>query len=214
MILEELGDNECAEKINVAIRKLEVEYKIDYVLGDLDEIIKDSLDGVHRIKTIVQDLKSFSRVEASEKPMLCDLNEGIESTTNIAWNEIKYRAKLVKDYGDIPMTKVRIQQLNQVFLNMLVNAAHAIEDHGHIYIKTWCQDNDIYLSFRDTGKGIAKHNLKRIFEPFFTTKEVGKGTGLGLSISYDIVKKHHGDIIVQSEIDIGTTFVIKIPVVQ
>ncbi len=187
--------------------------KIDYIRDDINNLIKESLDGAERVKKIVQDLKSFSRVDEAEWK-ITDINEGMESTINIVWNELKYKATVKKEYGDIPSTKCNPGQMNQVFMNILVNAAHAIEKQGEITIKTWYDNGYIYISISDTGKGIPPENLNRIFEPFFTTKEVGKGTGLGLSIAYDIARKHNGDIIVKSEFGKGTTFTVKIPVVE
>ncbi|MCL4457058.1 MAG: ATP-binding protein [Nitrospirae bacterium] len=187
--------------------------KIDYIMQDIGSLIKESLEGAERVKKIVQDLKSFSHVDESEHNSI-DINAGIESTINIVWNELKYKATVKKEYGDIPPTKCNAGQLNQVFMNILVNAAHAIEKQGEITIKTWHENNDIFVSISDTGHGIPADKINRIFEPFFTTKEVGKGTGLGLSIAYDIVKKHNGDIMVESEVGRGTTFTVKIPVVE
>ena len=187
--------------------------KIDYVLEDLDSLIRESLDGADRVKKIVQDLKSFSRIDEAENKM-ADINDGLNSTINIVWNELKYKVTLKKEYGNIPMTKCNPGQLNQVFMNMLVNSAHAIEKQGEITVKTWSDNGYIYVSIADTGCGIPKDKIHRIFEPFFTTKDVGKGTGLGLSIAYDIIKKHRGEINVESEVGKGTIFTIKIPVVE
>jgi two-component system NtrC family sensor kinase len=130
------------------------------------------------------------------------------------WNELKYKATVNKEYGEIPLTKCYPQQLNQVFMNLLVNAAHAIEKQGVITIRTLKEGSFILISITDTGCGMDDAIVNRIFEPFFTTKEVGKGTGLGLSITYDIVKKHGGDITVQSEPGEGTTFTVRIPLVE
>jgi signal transduction histidine kinase/DNA-binding NarL/FixJ family response regulator len=187
--------------------------KIDFIIEDACNLIKESLDGTERVKHIVQDLKSFSRIDEAEFKM-ADINAGIESTINIVWNELKYKATLHKDYGDIPMTKCNPGQLNQVFMNILVNAAHAIEQQGEISVKTCRTDGYINVSISDTGSGIPEDKIGRIFEPFFTTKEVGKGTGLGLSIAYDLIHKHHGYIGVDSEVGKGTTFTIKLPVVE
>ncbi|MDR3579562.1 MAG: PAS domain S-box protein [Oryzomonas sp.] len=185
--------------------------KIDYIFDDSPQLIAESLDGAQRVRKIVQDLKSFSRVDDAEQKR-ADLKECLESTIGIAWNEIKYVATLTKDYGDIPPVLCYPQQLNQVFMNLLVNAAHAITGRGEIRVRTWQDDDTVCVSVSDSGCGISEENQKRIFEPFFTTKEVGKGTGLGLSISYDIIKKHHGDILVDSEIGTGTTFTVRIPI--
>jgi PAS domain S-box-containing protein len=201
--------SEKAEEVAVKRKAL----KVDYIMDDLKSLVRESLDGAERIKKIVQDLKSFSRVDESElKP--ADINAGIESTVNIVWNELKYKAVVKKDYGDIPLTKCNPGQLNQVFMNILVNAAHAIDKQGEIGIRTWEEGEHINITISDTGCGIPAEKINRIFEPFYTTKEVGKGTGLGLSIAYDIIKKHKGEIGVQSEQGRGTTFVVRIPVVE
>lgn len=194
-----------------ALRK---KLKIDFVLEDVKDLVRESLDGTERVKTIVQNLKNFSRVDQSEQTM-ADLNECVESTLNIVWNELKYKTTVNKEYGDIPLTLCYPQQLNQVFMNLLMNGAQAIKEKGEITIRTWSDGDNIYVSISDSGCGIPAENLDRLFEPFFTTKAVGKGTGLGLSIAYDIVtKKHGGELLVNSEVDKGTTFTVKIPVVE
>lgn len=200
------------EYSNVVKEKREM-LKIDYIIKDIKDLIKESLGGTERVKKIVQNLKSFSRIDEADYKH-ADINECMESTLNIAWNEIKYKAKVIKEYGDMPLTKCYPQQLNQVFLNLLLNAVQSIEKQGIISIKTWSNNGSIMVSVADTGCGIPQENLDRIFEPFFTTKEVGKGTGLGLSITYDIMKKHKGDITVESEIGKGTIFTVKIPIVE
>ncbi len=187
--------------------------RLDYIVTDIKDLIKESLEGAERVKGIVQDLKSFSRVEDTDY-MMADINAGLESTIHIVWNEIKYKATLKREYGDMPMVRCNPGQLNQVFMNLLVNAAHAIEKQGEINVKTWHADGDIFVSISDTGCGIPQDKLSRIFEPFFTTKEVGKGTGLGLSIAYEIAKKHGGRITVSSTVGKGTTFTLQVPVVE
>lgn len=205
--LDDCANEACCAGANEQRKHL----KIDYIFDDSSQLIAESLDGAQRVRKIVQDLKSFSRVDDTEQKR-ADLKECLESTIGIAWNEIKYVATLTKDYGDIPPVLCYPQQLNQVFMNLLVNAAHAISGQGEIRVRTWQDGDDVCVSISDTGCGISDENQKRIFEPFFTTKEVGKGTGLGLSISYDIIKKHHGDILVESEIGAGTTFTVRIPI--
>ena len=186
--------------------------KLDFILEDISDLIKDSLDGCERVKKIVRDLKGFSRVDQAERKF-ADIQECMETTLNIVWNELKYKTTIKKDYGEIEPILCYPQQLNQVFMNLLVNAAGAIEKEGTIFIKTWQDDAFIYTSIADTGSGISQEHLNRIFEPFFTTKKVGKGTGLGLSIVYDIITKNHGgDITVESEIGKGTTFTVKLPI--
>ncbi len=195
------------------LQELRKNLKLDYILKDIDSLIEESVEGGERIKGIVNNLKSFSRVDEAEyKP--ADINECIESTLNIVWNELKYNSTVIKEYGEIPLTKCFPQQLNQVFMNLLVNASHAIEAEGEIKIKTWNDDGAIHVSISDTGSGIPEEKMGKIFEPFFTTKEVGKGTGLGLSIAYDIVKKHNGEITVESTLGEGTIFTVTIPIVK
>ncbi len=195
------------------LNRMRESLKLDFIIEDTRELIDESIDGAERVRDIVLNLKNFSRVDKAESHH-ADINECIESTIKIVWNEIKYKAELKKDYGDIPLTKCYPQQLNQVFMNILVNAAHAIGKKGEISVKTWNGDGSIHVSIADTGCGISEKNINKIFEPFFTTKEVGKGTGLGLSIVYDIIKKHDGDISVKSEVGKGTEFIITIPVVE
>ena len=195
-----------ADWVNAEQKRL----KIDYIFGDSAKMIEESLEGAQRVRRIVQDLKSFSRVDDTEQKR-ADLHECLDSTIGIAWNEIKYVATLTKDYGDIPAVLCYPQQLNQVFMNLLVNAAHAISGTGEIRIRTWQGGGRCCISISDTGCGIPEENKNACLSRF-TTKEVGKGTGLGLSVSYDIVKKHHGEIIVQSEVGKGTTFTVTLPV--
>ena len=197
-----------ADKLSAVRKRL----KIDYIMEDARQLIAESQDGAGRVRRIVQDLKSFSRVDQTECALI-NLNEALDTTINIAWNEIKYVATLDREFGDIPHVKCYPQQLNQVFLNLLVNAAHAVGDsQGNITVRTWCEGRDVLVSVTDNGCGIPEEIQQRIFEPFFTTKEVGKGTGLGLSISYDIIRKHGGEIKVESEVGRGTTFIVRLPV--
>jgi len=182
------------------------------ILDDFGDAIDESIEGADRVRKIVADLKSFSRVDKSEMEMV-NINIGLESTLNIVWNELKYTCVVEKDLGDIPDLYCLPNQLNQVFLNLLVNAGHAINgDDGKIVIKTWADDKSINVSIKDNGSGIPRNTLGKIFEPFFTTKEVGRGTGLGLSLTYDIVKKHGGVIDVESEVGIGSTFTLRLPI--
>ncbi|MDD4051791.1 MAG: PAS domain S-box protein [candidate division Zixibacteria bacterium] len=185
--------------------------KISEMFADFADAIAESLEGANRVKKIVADLKSFSRVDRAEKET-ANLNEGLESTLNIVWNELKYNCTVEKNYGDIPDLYCIPNQLNQVFLNLLVNAGQAITNPpGKILITTRADDENIYISIKDTGCGIPEENIAKIFEPFFTTKEVGKGTGLGLGLAYEIVKKHGGQITVTSKVGVGTEFVISLP---
>lgn len=184
--------------------------KLKEMLDDFGEAIEESLEGAGRVKKIVADLKSFSRIDRAEVEY-ANINDGFESTLNIVWNELKYKCKVVKELGDLPDLLCIPNQINQVLMNLLVNAGHAISETGTITVKTWADDDYIHLSIRDTGQGIPPENLNRIFEPFYTTKEVGTGTGLGLSLVYDIVEKHQGTIDVTSEVGIGTEFIVNLP---
>lgn len=191
--------------------QLRQKLKVDYIISDVCELVNESLDGASRVQRIVQDLKSFSRVDQVEIRQI-NLNELLETTINIAWNELKYIATLERDFGEIPEILCYPQQLNQVFLNLLVNAAQAMEHQGNIIVHTWGDNDKVFISVADTGKGMPEQVRKCVFEPFFTTKEVGKGTGLGLSISADIIRKHGGEITVESQAGVGTTFTVMLPV--
>ena len=181
------------------------------ITSDFGEAIEESIEGAGRIRDIVADLKSFSRVDKAGREH-ANLNDGIQSTLNIVWNELKYKCKVEKELGDLPDIYCMANQLNQVFMNLLMNAGHAIKhDHGLIKIKTWADDSNVYVSIADNGTGIPRENMGKLFEPFFTTKDVGKGTGLGLSLAFDIIKKHGGQIDVKSEIGQGAEFTISLP---
>ncbi|MDD2855225.1 MAG: ATP-binding protein [Desulfuromonadaceae bacterium] len=193
-----------------AITEKKRQLKIDMILKDLGELISESQEGADRVTKIVRDLKSFSRSE-EDKAVLSDLNECINSTINIVRNEIKYVAELNLQLGDIPPVLCYPQQISQVLMNLLVNAAHSIDQKGVISLATKQTDDWIEISVTDSGCGIAREHLERIFEPFFTTKEAGKGTGLGLAISADLIKKHGGELVVNSEVGKGSTFTIRLP---
>ncbi|MDP2788267.1 MAG: ATP-binding protein [Pseudomonadota bacterium] len=186
-----------------------------YLKTDIVDLLAETGDGIARVRRIVQDLKEFSHVDQGDW-MLADLHKGLESTLNVVNNEIKYKARVVKEYGVLPMLHCLPSQLNQVFMNLLVNAAHAIEDQGVITLRTGTRvgeaGEEAWVEVADTGKGIPAHLLTRIFDPFFTTKPVGQGTGLGLSISYGIVQKHGGRIEVESEPGKGTAFRVVLPI--
>ncbi len=206
-VLEAEGSAASIMKMN----EIKREQKIDYLLNDASDLIAESASGAERVKKIVHDLKLFTH-QGNDEPELFDVHECMEKTLNIVWNELKYKTTINKDYGDIPPIKGHSHQIGQVFMNLLVNAAHSIEKEGVITIKTRARDGSVCISIADTGCGISENNIARIFEPFFTTKEVGVGSGLGLSIAYDIVtKKHHGRLTVTSEVGAGTTFTIKLP---
>ena len=189
--------------------------ELEYVSEDVFALLRESREGILRVSKIVQDLKDFSRVGSEDEWSWAGLHEGLDSTINIVNNEIKYKAQLVREYGTLPEIECLPSQLNQVFMNLLVNAAHAIEEQGTITVRTGVRGADeVWVEVSDTGRGIAPEHMNRIFDPFFTTKPIGKGTGLGLSLSYGIVHKHHGRIEVESAVGRGTTFRITLPVRQ
>jgi len=195
-------------------RTLRSSLKLDYVIHDISVLIDESNEGIERVKRIVQDLRIFSRADSAAIGV-ADLNSCMDSTINIVINEIKYAAELKREYGELPKVSCNVQQINQVFMNLLINATHAIqskgEESGEIVVRTWCDDSNAFISVSDTGCGIAPENYNKIFDAFFTTKEVGKGTGLGLSISAEIVRKHGGEILVASEVGAGSTFTVRLP---
>lgn len=194
------------------------ENQIEMIMGDLDDLANESIDGIQRIRAIVKDLKTFSRIDESEyKPI--DINHAIDTTLNMVNNEIKYKAVVEKEYGDIPQVKCYPQKISQVFMNILINSSQAIEKNGSIKISTELitegrRENDKFVKIiiSDTGCGIPQKNLGKLFDPFFTTKPVGTGTGLGLSIVYEIIRAHEGNINVKSNPEKGTQFIIQLPV--
>ncbi|MEI8170786.1 MAG: ATP-binding protein [Rhodoferax sp.] len=192
------------------IKQLKADIDVEFLREDIVSLLAESLDGVKRVTRIVQDLKNFSHVDESERQW-ADLEVGMESTLRVVWNELKYKAEVVKEFAGVAQIECFPFQLNQVFMNLLVNASHAIEVHGTITLRTGQDESQVWVEVQDTGKGIKPENLSRIFEPFFTTKPVGKGTGLGLSLAYGIVKKHNGRIEVKSEVGQGSTFRVILP---
>lgn len=178
------------------------------VLGGIGKVNQTACE---RIVKIVRSLRNFARLDEAERKM-ADLHEGLESTLTLVHHETKNRIEVVRNFGDIPEIECFPDQLNQVFMNILVNATHAIEGKGKITITTRSNTGSVILTFSDTGKGISPENLVKIFDPGFTTKGVGVGSGLGLAICYRIVKEHGGRIEVQSELSRGSTFTITLPV--
>lgn len=193
-----------------------IKKNIDYTFlkDDLKDLLAESREGIERVKTIISAMKDFSHIE-DEEFKLADLHRGIETTLNVVNNELKYKATVTKLFGDVPEVECISSQINQVIMNLLVNAAHAIEDFGEIIIRTLCNGDQVIVEVEDSGEGIAEDNLHRIFEPFFTTKPVGKGTGLGLSLSFNIIQKHNGSITAERAASgKGTCFRISLPLKQ
>ncbi len=185
----------------------------DYIKEELPLLIKETQGGLNRVSTIVADLKNFAHSD-DKVWQDADLCAGLNSTLNIVRNEIKYKADIKLDAKNIPMVECLPAQINQVFMNIIVNAAQAIDSKGKITISLTHIDQWVCINIRDTGKGIPEKDLNRIMEPFFTTKPVGLGTGLGLSISYGIIKTHHGRIDIESIVGEGSTFKIWLPAKQ
>ncbi len=197
-----------------ALKQAKQAADLAYLREDIQDLLDQSREGLGRVKKIVQDLKDFSRADSGHTWAPCDLEQCLESTLTIAANEIKYKCEVVREFGHPPDVECVASQLNQVFLNMVVNAGHAIAERGRIVVRTGHRGEQAWVEFEDNGCGMAPEVQQRIFEPFFTTKPVGQGTGLGLSLSYGIVHKHHGRIEVDSELGRGTRFRIWLPLKQ
>jgi len=208
-------NNEAVQDFIANLRASRKKNKIDVIYGDIEDIIGESINGLSRIEKIVKSLLGFSRTSISSELEDYDLNKGIKDTLAIANNEIKYFAKVIEDFAIIPYVKAAGGSINQVLLNLILNAVYAMKEapqEGILTIKTFERDGYIGCEITDNGTGIPETNFDHIFTPFFTTKPVGMGTGLGLSIAYDIiVHKHAGRIEVQSELGKGTTFTVLLP---
>lgn len=197
------------------LRALRERLEFDYLRQDIPALMRESREGIERVRKIVQDLKDFSHVDASQEWQFVSLAPCIDSTLNVVSNEIKYRADVVREFATVPDIQCHPSEINQVIMNLLVNAAHAIgAQRGTITVRLGCARDQVWFEVEDSGAGIAQEHLARIFDPFFTTKPVGKGTGLGLSISYGIVQKHHGQITVRTELGQGSAFRVTLPVAQ
>ncbi|PTB20150.1 hypothetical protein C9I57_13685 [Trinickia symbiotica] len=184
---------------------------LDFVREEIMALIDESIDGARRVHRIVQDLRDFSR-PGSEDWAHADLHAGLESTLNVVNNELKYKATIVREFGELPHVECIPSQINQVFMNLLVNAAQAIPHRGTITIRTYAADDIVSIEIADDGVGIPTEVVGRIFDPFFTTKPVGQGTGLGLSVSLSIVKRHGGRIEVATAPGQGAVFIVILPV--
>ena len=206
----EQSEAEMPEEIRHALAGHKARIDLDFLREDIASVFSESQDGLQRVIRIVQDLKTFSHVDEAEKQW-ANLEQGLDSTLNVVSHDLKYTAEIVKEYGGIPDIECLPFQLNQVFLNLFVNAGQAIEGRGRIVLRTGHDEDQVWVEVEDSGKGIPEANLERIFEPFFTTKPVGTGTGLGLSLSYGIVAKHGGKITVRSEVGKGSVFRVSLP---
>ena len=196
------------------IRGMRERLDFDFISGDLPQLLAESREGIERVTKIVQDLKDFSRVGRDEPMRPSDLERGLESTLNIVWNDLKYKVRIEKHYGTLPLVECHASEINQVLMNLLINAGQAIGERGTISLATGSEDDEAWITISDSGCGIPEEALQKIFDPFFTTKPIGRGTGLGLAICYSIVAKHHGRIEVSSRVGAGTTFRMVLPVRQ
>ena len=199
------------------IREFYRDKKIEFILDDIESVFSESKEGLARVTSIIRNLKDFSRIDQANTFAEYNLNEGIEATLTVARNEIKYDMDVKTDLAEIPPISCNSGQINQVLLNIVVNAAQAIksgklQERGTITIRTYAAEEAVVCEISDDGPGIPPAIIRRIFDPFFTTKPAGQGTGLGLSVSYDIiVNKHKGQLLVQSVVGKGTTFTLKLP---
>ena len=193
------------------VDRLKKRARLEFTMQTLDELIASCKTGTERVKKIVMDLRTFSRTD-DVGPVKVDLHEGIEATLDLLTKDYKDRITIHREYGDLPKVECFPGQVNQVFMNLLLNAGQAIVGRGDVWIKTSSDLENATITIKDNGCGIANKDLPKIFDPFFTTKEVGEGTGLGLSITYGIVKKHGGTIHVASEVGKGTEFIVELPV--
>src|SRR6185295_19832776 len=188
--------------------------ELDAAIEEIQDLTRDSIAGLGELTEMAQSLKDFSRLDRAPIASF-DINAGLEKTLLIAKNIVKHKASIIKQYGDIPEIQCSPSQINQVFLNIITNAAQAIEGQGEITIETKLYDPEhVAIRITDTGCGIPEENLGKIRDPFFTTKEVGTGTGLGLSIVDEIIRGHHGELLVESEVGKGSAFTVVLPIKQ
>lgn len=202
----------------------ETEYKelrkqkdIEFISDDVNSLLNDTIKGLHRVSDIVANLKKVSHSGTLEKEP-CDINEIIEDSLKVVWNELKYSMQVEKSFAQLPLVNCHQSEIHQVLMNMFINAAHACEKNGTLTLVTYIQEQNnkeyAMIVISDNGKGMSQSTVKKIFDPFYTTKPVGVGTGLGLSISFGIIEKHKGNIKVRSEEGVGTTFTISLPLYQ
>jgi len=218
--LEEIGLSEVAKQIKESqINDYKDEVEFDYLKIEIAHLLKGIAEGSSRTAEIVKGLRIFSRVDEDDLKK-ADINEGLESTLIIVNNLLNNKITVTKEYGNLPLIECYPGKLNQVFLNIITNAIHAIEkEHGddstgELKITTYVDEENVYIKLKDNGTGMDENTKKKIFEPFFTTKDVGEGTGLGMSIAYNTIKKHNGQIILNSTLGEGTEFVLELPVLH
>mgnify|MGYP000506394126 CR=1 FL=1 len=201
------------DKLKTNFEAIKTDNDFEYIKEEIPLLIKETQDGLNRVSTIVSDLRNFAHADDMVWKS-SDLCEGLNSTLNIVRNEVKYKADITLSANSIPLVECLPAQINQVFMNIIVNAAQAIAGKGKITISINHTGQWVCVSIYDTGQGIPEKDLNRIMEPFYTTKPIGQGTGLGLSISYRIIKTHHGRIDIESKVGEGSAFHIWLPLKQ
>ena len=211
-VYEEVLDAPVTDEAAMAALKKKVNFA--YIRSDVRNLVNETQEGVERVKTIIKDLKDYARTNTSSNFIPSDIHVGLKSTLNIANNQIKNRAQIKLELGDLPLVACASSQINQVLLNLLVNAAQAIPDgqEGLITVRTFSDGTFANIEVEDNGQGMSEEVLHKVFDPFFTTKDPGKGTGLGLSVSQKIIQDHKGSLTVTSAVGVGSTFKIKLPV--
>ena len=211
-VYEEVLDAPATDEAAMTALKKKVNFA--YIRNDVRNLVNETQEGVERVKTIIKDLKDYARTNTSSNFIPSDIHVGLKSTLNIANNQIKNRAQIKLELGDLPLVACAPSQINQVLLNLLVNAAQAIPDgkEGLITVRTFSDGTFANIEIEDNGQGMSEEVLHKVFDPFFTTKDPGKGTGLGLSVSQKIIQNHKGSLTVVSTLGVGSTFKIKLPV--
>lgn len=204
------------DQTKLELEQVKTQFNLPFLRGDIPELLAESKAGIQRVRRIVQNLKDFSRTGSSEERAWADLHNGLDAILNMVRHEVKHKAEIILKYGRIPKIECHPVQLNQVFMNLIVNAAQSIADGcpGRVVVRTGADDTQVWVEISDNGCGITPENRALIFNPFFTTKPAGRGIGLGLSISHDIVRKHGGSIEVSSEVGRGSTFRVVLPLRQ
>ena len=209
-LLERQAEPEVFAQLQVEISQFKAQNNMAFIAEDLELLLKDSLEGMDRVSSIVAGLKNFARMH-DVKMQLMDVNECILSAIKLVWNQIKYSCAVKKQLQAASLIECHPGQLTQVVINLIINASQAMTDKGNITIRSYEEDNWIIVKIEDDGNGIPEENISKLFDPFFTTKPIGTGTGLGLSICFGIIEKHHGKISVSSELGRGTCFTLSLP---
>lgn len=207
----EFNETLASEEDKENHKKLAKKYELEFLFKDSPPLIKSSISGVDRVTEIVKSLKTFARIDQPEKALV-DINEGLSATLNMVHNELKYCCKVHVDLQSLPQVHAFPGKLNQVFMNLLINAGQAITAKGDIFVRTFVEEGNIVIEIEDTGSGIDSENITQIFTPFYTSKPIGEGTGLGLSISHQIIEQHNGKITVKSVLGKGSCFSVYIPI--